>query len=342
MRGVAKVFANAVRKPNDAILHVENTLSLDAGFAWSIVVNGLAAIGGCVRRIVVTLTEANKIRRRECLKQAVHVICFFVSETAGTASIFSLCLDRFCAIWKPTHPYRLQILRIKKIGIMLISLSSLFTFILVIICCTCYSNELLSASCIASDFVGRVFYDIHYKFNAIIGMSTVILYLLTLAIIRKKTQNSVGTVADIQFRRQVVVTKRLSVVLFSTFLLQVVPFAMLNASTWSNCLWKSMILITVWPRGIGMTIYPIVLVFAQPELKQHVEKLVGKIKRTPTIDAANSYTTTVRMAMNGDDLANRERRRSTKFQLTKGKLLNLATKRANNLLSYRRNFGNSI
>ncbi|KFD54330.1 hypothetical protein M514_04872 [Trichuris suis] len=286
-------------------------------------------------------TEADKIPRRDCLKQAVHVVCFFVSETAGTASIFSLCFDRFSTICKPTHPYRLQTLRTKKIGIMLILLSSFFTFVLVIVCGICDSNELLSASCIASDLVGRVFYDIHYKFNAIIGMSTVLLYLLTLATIRKKTKNSIGAVADIQLRRQVVVTKRLSVVLFSTFLLQVVPFLMLNASTWSNWLWKSMILITVWPRGIGMTIYPIVLVFVQPELKHHVKKLVGKITKTPTVDAVNSYATTVRMTMTGDDLANAYRR-GTKFQLTKSNVPNLASKPINNLLSYRRNFANGI
>uniref|UniRef100_A0A5S6QC47 G-protein coupled receptors family 1 profile domain-containing protein n=1 Tax=Trichuris muris TaxID=70415 RepID=A0A5S6QC47_TRIMR len=258
------------------------------GFAWCSLINGLADVGGFLRRIAVILMEVNEMTRRECITQALNVILFFVSETGGTVSMFSLCLDRFASMYRPIHPHSLQTLRNKRIGAALILSSALFTFILAVTFGTQNPDEPLPPSCYGNDIMGRSFYEIHYMFNSIVGISTVLLYLITLAIIRKKTKNSVSAVGDIQLRRQVVVTKRLSVVLFSTFFLQVVPFMLLNASTWSEFRWKSMVSITVLPRGVAMAVYPIALMLAQPELNNQAKALLGRCARKETTDQTNN------------------------------------------------------
>ncbi|KRX13658.1 hypothetical protein T07_4114 [Trichinella nelsoni] len=263
---------------------------INIGFAWGSVVNGLADLVGFFRRLIAIHSEARLMTRLQCLLQGVNLMPFFVGETVGTVSIFFLCSERFLSIYKPYQSIQATSSVTRKVGTGTILSLAVFTVAISFYVVEVEGDQYVRSSCFGNEVLGRLFYDIHYTLNACIGLATVLLYMVTFALIKRKTRNSIGAVADIQLRRQVVVTKRLSSLLLSTFLLQVVPFFLLALSTWSESLWKPLISVTIWPRGIGMSIYPVVLIAVQPELRLEAARIFGKFK-TNTASQVSSTTT---------------------------------------------------
>ncbi|KRZ61401.1 hypothetical protein T02_14253, partial [Trichinella nativa] len=199
---------------------IKRTQKLVAAYAVGCAISGAGFAAAFIRRITI-ICKQNYIMPLECMYKTPHLTLYAIGESLTSLCVFFMSIDRLVAIiysnkikqWKKYLTNRLLVLTV-----ILTSADVLWAWM----SAWQKGNRLILALCYRAQVVSSTYYVTHFLWSSILGYVTLILYSFTIAFLRKKRSTSSG-IRSIQLKREALISKRIMIIVFFTFILQNVP-----------------------------------------------------------------------------------------------------------------------
>ncbi|CDW53194.1 7tm 1 domain containing protein [Trichuris trichiura] len=208
-------------------------LSILTGYSGSIMLSGISYILTSVRRYIVHNRSAELVPYWKCIAEGFHLLLDGVGHVASGLLILTLAFDRVIAI-VTISLYKNLTARASRLTITFIYLIAISYYVIVIIWRVNGNLEpqMVSPYCYADEVFTTQYYKINLILLQIPLLTTVIVYVSAVLIMRFRGRDVQSNILNMQLKREKLITKKVSVIIVCTMLTHLVPNCYLCLVIW--------------------------------------------------------------------------------------------------------------
>ncbi|VDP41358.1 unnamed protein product, partial [Soboliphyme baturini] len=196
-----------------------------SAFAFSVFLVSCGYLADGLRRVAYSNSRAGEMAIRQCFFVGVHLPLFYIGETAESFLLLHLSFDRFLAMISPAFYSRLNFQVTKRCFLTEYAVAVASSVTMMVIIVVLYGDDVILAQCYFGDAIPKPIKKLHNYWYIVSGFISIVAYIVAVACCCYRRKSTIGN-RSAQCKREIKLTKRVALIVVTTFLSGVFPLTL--------------------------------------------------------------------------------------------------------------------